>query len=166
MINKNKIVNHIEKLNDTKRIKIDGTENERLVFNNEETFKIFGEMDKGCLVPFKDETYEWLNSFLLRVVELLGYEDFDTLEELENKISDDLIYEWIDSEVDPYTSGLTEWLNSHNENVYYLTQALEEQEIKDGFQALQVAQYKAIDEVFNSALRILMENLKEEFEED
>ena len=53
------------------------------------------------------------------------------------------------SEIEPdcYTSDLTSWLNSNSRNVYYLTEALEEMEIRDGFQALSYAQSRYIDEI-------------------
>lgn len=68
--------------------------------------------------------------------------------------------EIIDGLVDVYTSDLTSWLNDSNYNVYYLTEALEEMEIKDGFKALQMAQYKAIDEIYSEVVNLL-ENGKE-----
>jgi len=55
-------------------------------------------------------------------------------------------------EADVYTSDLTRWLHSNNHNVYYLTEALEEFEIKDGFQALAIAQQKQKQEV---AIKVL-----------
>ena len=70
-------------------------------------------------------------------------------------------------EADSYTSELTKWLHSRNDRVYYLTEALEEYEIKDGFQALQEAQLRERKEVFYSvlnSLRELCENQKEEQE--
>jgi|TARA_Y100000310_G_C20597990_1_gene771504 hypothetical protein len=45
-------------------------------------------------------------------------------------------------ESDIYTTDLTLWLASHNERVFYLSEALTEfGDMKDGFQALQYAQY-------------------------
>ena len=62
--------------------------------------------------------------------------------------------EAIDSEVDPYTSGLTKWLNESNYNVYYLSQALDEYREKDGFRALAQAQYLAIEELWNEVFSL------------
>jgi len=60
-------------------------------------------------------------------------------------------------EADIYTSDLTKWLHSRNDRVCYLTEALEEYEIKDGFQALQSAQLLEREEVYYSVLNSLRE---------
>lgn len=60
----------------------------------------------------------------------------------------------IDGMVDIYTSGLTEWLNSNNYNISYLSEAIEDG-ASDGFQALAQAQYKAIDEIFEEVLNLI-----------
>ena len=164
-MDKIKIIEYLKDLNKTHKIKIDGTEEERLIFDSDEVFKIFGEFEKGVLNPFNNYSYKWLNSFLDNVVYLLGYEDFDTFEELQNEINDK-IYEWCDSEVDVYTCNLTKWLNDNNDNVYYLTEALEEFDEKDGVKVLTLAQYKAIEEHFNNLANILIEHLKDKFEEE
>jgi len=59
------------------------------------------------------------------------------------------------TEPDVYTSGLTEWLNSRNDRVYYLTQALEEFGCKDGFNALSTAQSIEKEEVFGAVVSAL-----------
>jgi len=66
----------------------------------------------------------------------------------------DIMSEAIDVEVDVYTSNLTEWLNRSNNNVYYLSQALEEFAEKDGFKALAQAQYLAIQEIWNEVFAL------------
>jgi len=58
-------------------------------------------------------------------------------------------------ESDVYTSDLTKWLHSHNENVCYLTEALEETDIKDGFQLLAYAQEKVKREVFYKVAELI-----------
>jgi len=50
-------------------------------------------------------------------------------------------------EPDVYTHNLTAWLHSRADHVYYLTEVLEESEVKDGFQLLAAAQQKQIQEV-------------------
>jgi hypothetical protein len=60
-------------------------------------------------------------------------------------------------EADTYTSELTKWLHSRNDRVHYLTEALEEYEIKDGFWALQEAQLREREEVYYSVLSSLRE---------
>jgi hypothetical protein len=65
-------------------------------------------------------------------------------------------YEIIEYLVDCYTSELTAWLNSNVSYVNYLTQALQEGvEVKDGFQALQLAQYFAIKDIFDEVINLL-----------
>lgn len=59
-------------------------------------------------------------------------------------------------EADVYTSDLTEWLNDSNENVYYLTEALEETDIKDGFRLLSYAQYLWRQEIATDLLAALV----------
>lgn len=89
----------------------------------------------------RDYYYEWGYQAIGQITEAIQEkqtikEIIQTIEEIEfNIFSDD------------YTSNLTEWLNSYNENVYYLTEALE-QDIKDGFDLLAEAQRIAKDEVF------------------
>jgi len=64
----------------------------------------------------------------------------------------------VEIEPDVYTSDLTAWLHENANNVYYLTQALEEGEIKDGFQLLSRAQYLFKQEVANALLSLLEES--------
>ena len=64
--------------------------------------------------------------------------------------------EIVDSLVDVYTSDLTEWLDSNNNNVYYLGEAQKELGIQeDGFKLLAMAQYMAIDEIFSEVIELL-----------
>lgn len=56
----------------------------------------------------------------------------------------DTIYEM---EADVYTTDLTRWLHDHNENVYYLTEAMTEGCCDDGFALLQWAQCIYIREI-------------------
>jgi hypothetical protein len=69
------------------------------------------------------------------------------------------------TEADSYTSNLTKWLNSRNDRVYYLTEALEEFGCKDGFQALSTAQTLEKEEVFNAVVSAL-ESIEIEDEEE
>ena len=64
-------------------------------------------------------------------------------------------------EADIYTSDLTDWLNSRNDRVYYLTEAQQQYQPEDGFQALSLAQYQEKSEVFWSVKNSL-ENTVEE----
>ena len=82
-----------------------------------------------------DNVYRWINNIL----STLADNDCETEESAQ-----DLLYEM---EPDVYTSDLTAWLNARNDHVYYLTQALEEHDCKDGFQALTLAQKCYIEEI-------------------
>jgi len=63
-------------------------------------------------------------------------------------------HEAIDGEVSVYTSDLTEWLNKSNYNVHYLTEATEEG-VKDGFQALILAQHRAYESIWQSVISLI-----------
>lgn len=163
-INKEEVIKYLKHLNEYERIKIDGIDKERLVFKNrDEVFNIFGSEEKGVLNPFNDYTYEWLNSFLYSVIDFIGYTDFDNFNELQEKIRD-ILYEWADSETDVYTSDLTQWLADNNTNQYYLEEAIKEYPEADNH--IQLAQYKAIEEIYNNALNVLIDDLKSEFEKE
>ena len=87
IISKEEIIKYLKHLNEYERIKIDGTDKERLIFKNrDEVFKIFGGEEKEVLTPFNDYTYEWLNSFLYSVIDFINYTNFNNLEELQEKI--------------------------------------------------------------------------------
>jgi len=58
-------------------------------------------------------------------------------------------------EPDVYTYDLTAWLHDDVNNVYYLTEALEEGGIKDGFDLLSRAQYLFKQEIGNALLGAL-----------
>jgi len=86
----------------------------------------------------------WIYDKYESILDAFGQYDIEDAEQLEDNRA-----EIVDGLVDVYTSDLTEWLNSNNSNVYYLTEALEDLDGKDGFRALMMAQYKAIDEIFS-----------------
>ncbi len=81
------------------------------------------------------------------------FSECETEEEMQ-----DSVYEL---EAPVYTSTLTKWLHSSNYNVYYLTEALEEFDVKDGFQALTIAYNKMQTEVANAILNELVKRLEE-----
>lgn len=94
-----------------------------------------------------DDIYEVIVEALERIAES---EDEDSAIDLIAEI-----------EADVYTSNLTAWLNSNNYNVYYLTEAIEELELTDGFKVLAGAQYQWKQEIANSVLNGLLERLDE-----
>lgn len=86
-----------------------------------------------------------------------NYEENHTIADIE----DYEVSEAIESNVDVYTNSLTEWLNKSNYNVYYLTTALESGDVKDGFQALTLAQYYCYEEIYNSVRDTVLKFIKE-----
>jgi hypothetical protein len=83
----------------------------------------------------------------------------DTIAELDaSAFEDDEVLENLD-EIEPscYTSDLTSWLNSNNSYVYYLTEALEELDIKDGFQLLTYANSIWLREMTDAIVSKLIE---------
>lgn len=91
-------------------------------------------------------------------------ETLDCLVEREPETEDDAQECFYELEADVYTSDLTAWLHSRNDRVGYLTQALEEFNCRDGFQALAMAQKLEIDEISNAVLDYILSNLDEEEE--
>lgn len=73
---------------------------------------------------------------------------------------EDALLDTIDGEVDTYTANLTKWLNQSPSHVYYLTEVLEDSDIKDGFQLLGLAQYRAIEEIWREIVSLIMEEWK------
>lgn len=70
------------------------------------------------------------------------------------------------TEPDVYTSGLTRWLDSDNQRVDYLTQALEEfGSDMDGFRLLALAQYLERGEVFDQVWTFLESMAEDDTEE-
>ena len=63
-------------------------------------------------------------------------------------IDNDTIFEFADNDTDIYTSDLTAFLCASDSNVDYLTQAIKEYQLNDGFKALQTAEFLARQEVY------------------
>lgn len=95
-----------------------------------------------------DDIYERIYDILSMLRECESEED-----------AQDRIYE---IEADIYTFDLTKWLHNHIENVYYLTEVLEEygSNIRDGFELLTVAQSKYIQEIGNALLSSIQEYIQ------
>jgi hypothetical protein len=103
----------------------------------------------GNRVP---DDYIW--QYIQDALEIITEVDDDASEE---EVRD----QFYEIEADIYTSSLTEWLGSNVSNVYYLTEVLEEMEIKDGFQLLAVAQQKQRQEVAEAVLQGICERINE-----
>ena len=157
-MDRKELIEKLEEWNKTERRKR-GDKEITLFKNSDEVFKIFGAEEERVLNPFNDSTYEWLSSFFSDLQDFLKSNEGD-IEELLEEFRDS-IYEYIDAETSVYTSDLTEWLNDNNNNVYYLNEAIEETGEKDGFKLLQIAQSKAIEELYRNALSIIMDLVSE-----
>ena len=130
---------------------------------------VWGERNDGSkFASLKDGSPEWMHD-VIRAAHEDSFPD-DTIYEFvdravnafaESEDPNDAIYE---VEPDVYTSDLTEWLHRRADHVFYLTQALEESETRDGFQALQAAQGIQIREVAELTLSALQE-VAEKWEE-
>lgn len=95
-----------------------------------------------------DYIYSWFSEILDT---LSGYTIDGTNDIDENRA------EIVDMIVDPYTAGLTAWLASNVNNVYYMDEAQKEYgQAENGFKLLAMAQYMAIDEVFAVVYDLLM----------
>ncbi len=95
-----------------------------------------------------DTIYE----FIYKVVNHLADCDSEDIEDMRDELRE--------IEADVYTSDLTEWLHKSNYHVYYLTQALEEFEPKDGFSLLTIAQSLHIQEVGDNLLNAIEKHLE------
>ncbi|MFH2062483.1 MAG: hypothetical protein ABIJ43_05860 [Candidatus Beckwithbacteria bacterium] len=92
---------------------------------------------------------DWIFDKYHSILDAFGqYDDDADIDEVRGEIVDGL--------VDVYTSDLTAWLNESNYNVYYITEAQQEYGAQeDGFKLLQMAQYKAIDDIFGEVASLL-----------
>ena len=131
-----------------------------------------GTRDRGeKFVKTKEGRPDWLENLIFTAHDDMLPDDYrykfieDALIMIADQ-DDDADLDYPEIEADTYTSDLTKWLNSRNDRVYYLTEALEEYEIKDGFQALQSAQLREREEVYFSVLNSLQELCKDQEEEE
>jgi hypothetical protein len=93
---------------------------------------------------------DWVYGTYADLMERVTEFEIDSVEQLE-----DARNEIVDNYVDIYTADLLKWLSDDINNVSYLTEVLEEDGAKDGFQLLAMAQYKAIDEIFSFVFDLL-----------
>lgn len=98
---------------------------------------------------------DWIFNKYYDVLDTLGQYNIAT--EGMDAIHDNFT-EIVDGLVDVYTHDLTGWLHSHNENVYYLGEAMSEYEPEDGLALLSMAQYKAIEEIAQEVINYLENN--------
>ena len=96
---------------------------------------------------------DWIFDIYHSILDALMQYNINRLNDLDNNRA-----EIVDGLVDVYTANLTAWLNSSNYNVYFITEAQEEFGPEtDGFKILQMAQYKAIDEIYGHIVDLLQE---------
>ena len=111
--------------------------------------------------PFPDmgiEYNNWTIDIMLGLAEHLEY-NYDDLIKSE---SSELLFDVVEciNEFNHelvYTSDLTEWLNTSNNYVYYLTDAISEFGARDGFEALAFAYYCFVEDIKNNIIRYLTE---------
>ena len=105
------------------------------------------------------EYNNWTMDLVLLIAEHLEY-NYDDLIKSESEFLLDYviecIYEFNDELV--YTSILTEWLNTSNNYVYYLTDAIIEFKAENGFEALAIAFHCFVEDIKNNIIRYLEEN--------
>lgn len=104
--------------------------------------------DDGAMLP---DDYRY--AFLEEVIDTLADADPDADPE-------EALYE---IEPDVYTAGLTKWLNSRVDRVYYLTEVLEEfgSDGMDGFRLLALAQNMEQREVADKVMRFIYDRAEE-----
>ena len=114
-------------------------------------------------VKTKEGRPDWLENLIFTAHDDMMPDDYryrfieDALQYISDQDEDADDLDCPEIEADSYTSELTKWLHSRNDRVYYLTEALEEYEINDGFQALYLAQLCERGEVYDSVLSSLRE---------
>lgn len=131
-----------------------------------------GTRDNGEeFVKTKNGRPEWLEALILNAHGDMLPDDYrykfirDALQYISDQ-DEDTDLDCPEIEADIYTSDLTKWLHSRNDRVYYLTEALETFEMRDGFVALQSAQIIEKEEVYWSVLESLRELCKDQEDEE
>ena len=142
MVKNKQIVKKLEMWNDYHIIKVNGTNKKRLIFNNEEVFKIFGDCKGEVLDPWNNYTYTILSGLFDDLIYHL-------------KIEDDLNDFEVETESLIYNSDLLAWVSSNLNNIYYCDEALKEYGLTDFIKILQYAYIDFANEIKNIALNII-----------
>ena len=100
----------------------------------------------------QESTFSTFLDCLDRINDYFDWEDNDefNIENIENVRG-----EIVDGLVDIYTANLTKWLASDIANVYYLTEAIQQFDPRDGVHLLSTAQYLYIDEIMSEVINLL-----------
>ena len=147
------IIKIITDLNKTHNIKIKGIDKERLIFDNEEIFKIYGGEDK-VLNPFNEPTYEELNNFFYDLIDYLKYNE---------ELTEENFFENVTIEPLIYNSDLLNWLNSNLNNSYYVDEAMQEYGTTDKttlFDSIRNGNEAFKREIYSNAFNLTIEYLK------
>lgn len=126
---------------------------QKTVFNEEIVNKDVLNMFFEANMEVDDYHYSWLSNYMDQFADILERYPNMLMDEIQDEIRDSI-------EADVYTSDLTEWLNSKNSRVYYLTQALEELDVKDGFQLLAYAQSREMEEVYYKGFEVIQKYIE------
>jgi hypothetical protein len=94
----------------------------------------------------RDDTFTTFLNCLLRLQDF----EIETMDDIENNRG-----EIVDGLVDMYTANLTKWLESDIKYVYYLTEAIQQFDPRDGVHLLSTAQYLYIDEIMQEVINLL-----------
>ena len=121
----------------------DGTKFKRLVDNHPQWMQDVIRAAHGDRMP-NDQVYRMIARIVSNLAEQDEDSDIDTLREALYDVKPDI-----------YTNDLTGWLHDRTDNIHYLTEALEEFEIIDGFQLLTYAQSIFILEIGEALLAAL-----------
>lgn len=127
---------------------------QKTVFNEEIVDDNVRDMFFEAGMEIDDYHFNWLDNYMKAVADEVENGQYNPdIENIYYKVRDSI-------EADVYTSNLTEWLNSKNSRVYYLTEALEEIEFKDGFQLLAYAQSREIEEVYQMGFEVIQKYIE------
>ena len=135
--------------------------------NNDDAIWVFSENVPEYIVDKIIQDSDWHNNdsiyrfgreCIVDFIDNAEVGEYEYLDEIFGKVRDAL-------EADDYTSDLTEWLNERNDNVYYLTEVLEDGIPEDGFTLLQDAQVKHKNEIYTIIFNMLEWYLEVEVED-
>jgi hypothetical protein len=131
------------------------------------------ERDGETRVFFKDEFYEKDHALWSKIVQSqpdgvsmdfwheVAEEVIDIMAEADRSTDEYAMRELVAEGIEPsiYTADLTNWLNGSNANVYYLTEAIQNYGVTDGFEALSMAQQLAKEGIANELINAMAEFL-------
>jgi len=117
-------------------------------FSDDVSDHIIDKIIKDADWTITDSSYRFAHECIVDFIDNVEVGEYEYLDDIFSKTRDAL-------EADDYTSDLTEWLNERNDNVYYLTEVLEDGIPEDGFTLLQDAQVKHKNEIYTIIFNML-----------